>query len=192
MGWLTNIAGSYFATGKNPPRMGNIHPTITPYQPFPTADGWIIVAGGTDRIWARLCDTLGIPPETRDDPRYATNPARNVNRAEVQALVTERLRQQPRDHWLEKLREADVPAGPINLLGEALAEPQVAARGFIVELEHLVAGLVRSLGFPPHMRDGAIVYRLPPPLLGQHTAKVLGELGCSEEEIARLRERGVV
>ena len=75
MGWLTNLAGSYFATGANPPRMGNIHPTITPYQPFPAADGWIIIAGGTDRIWGRLCDMLGIPVEVRDDPRLRDQPA---------------------------------------------------------------------------------------------------------------------
>ena len=71
MGWLTNLAGSYFVTGANPPRMGNIHPTITPYQPFLTADGWIIIVGGTDRIWGRLCDMLGIPPRcatTRASP----------------------------------------------------------------------------------------------------------------------------
>lgn len=192
MGWLTNLAGSYFATGKNPPRLGNVHPTITPYQPFETADGWIIIAGGTDRIWVRLCDALGIPPEVRDDPRFATNPQRNRNRAAVQALVTERLQAGTKAHWLERLREADVPSGPIYLLDEALQEPQVLAREFIVTLDHPVAGLVRSLGFPPHMRDGAISYRLPPPTLGQHSTEVLREMGYGEAEIARLQESGVI
>jgi crotonobetainyl-CoA:carnitine CoA-transferase CaiB-like acyl-CoA transferase len=191
MAWLTNVAGSYFATAKNPPRMGNIHPTITPYQPFPTADGWIIIAGGTDRIWVRLCDAVGIPAEVRDDPRYAKNPQRNANRPEVQAMLIERFKTQSKDYWLEKLREADVPSGPIYMLGEALAEPQVLARDFIVELEHPVAGLVRSLGFPPHMRDGAIAYRLPPPTLGQHTSEILSDLGYEATEIARLHSEGV-
>ncbi len=192
MGWLTNLAGSYFATGANPPRMGNIHPTITPYQPFPAADGWIIIVGGTDRIWGRLCDMLGIPPEVRDDPRYTTNPQRNVNRAEVQAMLSERFQTQPKAYWLERLREADVPSGPIYLLGEALADPQVLARDFIVELEHPVAGLVRSLGFPPHLRAGAISYRLAPPTLGQHTDEILAELGVAANEITRLHAREVV
>lgn len=192
MAWLTNLAGSYFATGQNPPRMGNIHPTITPYQPFPTADGWIVIAGGTDRIWARLCDAIGVPPEVRDDPRYATNPQRNANRPAVQALVAERLKTAPKEVWLERLRAADVPCGPIYLLGEALAEPQVLSREFIVELEHPVAGLVRSLGFPPHMREGAVSYRLPPPTLGQHTDEALAALGYAPDQVAELRRKGVV
>ncbi len=192
MGWLTNLAGSYFATGQNPPRLGNVHPSITPYQTFATSDGWIILAGGTDRIWTRLCDVLGIPAETRDDPRYATNPARNVNRDAVQALLAERFRTRSSVAWLTLLRDADVPAGPIYLLDQALAEPQVIERGFIVELEHPVAGLVKSLGFPPHMRAGAITYRRPPPTLGQHTGEVLRELDYTEEEIAALRAEGVV
>ena len=96
MGWLSNLAGSYFATGSNPPRLGNQHPTITPYQPFATADGYIIIAGGTDRIWGRLCGVLGLPDAVRDDPRFATNPERNVNRAEVLALVSERFLTQPK------------------------------------------------------------------------------------------------
>jgi crotonobetainyl-CoA:carnitine CoA-transferase CaiB-like acyl-CoA transferase len=192
MGWLTNLAGSYFATGANPARLGNVHPTITPYQTFATADGWIILAGGTDRIWGRLCDVLGIAPEVRDDPRYATNPARNVHRAGVQALLSERFATQPRDTWLERLREADVPSGPIYLLDQALADPQVAARGFIVELDHPAAGLVRSLGFPPHMRPGAITYRRPPPMLGQHTDEVLRELGFDADHIQALRDKRIV
>ncbi len=192
MGWLTNLAGSYFATGHNPPRLGNVHPTITPYQPFATADGWIIIAGGTDRIWVRLCDALGIPPEVRDDPHFATNPQRNINRAAVQALVSGRLQAGTKAHWLERLREAGVPSGPIYLLDEALQESQVNAREFIVTLDHPVAGLVRSLGFPPHMRDGAISYRLPPPTLGQHSVEVLRGMGYAEAEIARLQESGVI
>ncbi len=192
MGWLTNLAGSYFATGELPPRLGNIHPTITPYQPFPTADGYIIVAGGTDRIWARLCDVLGIAEEVRDDPRYTTNPARNAHRSEVVALLTERFRTQSSAYWLERLRQADVPSGPIYLLDEALSDPQVLARDFIVTLEHPVAGVVRSLGFPPHLREGAVCYRLPPPTLGQHTDEILRDLGFDAEGIARLRAAGVV
>lgn len=192
MSWLTNLAGSYFATGSNPQRLGNVHPTVTPYQPFATADGWIIIAGGTDRIWARLCDVLGIPPAVRDDPRYASNAARNVHRADVQAMLGERLSTQAGAYWLERLQQADVPCGPIYRLDQALSDPQIRARDFIVTLAHPTAGPVHSLGFPPHLRPGAVSYRLPPPTLGQHTEQVLGELGLTPAQITELRERGSV
>lgn len=192
MGWLTNLAGSYFATGENPARLGNVHPSITPYQTFATGDGWIIIAGGTDRIWGRLCDVVGLPAQVRDDARYATNPARNVNRAEVQAMLSEKFSTRASAEWLDLLRAADVPCGPIYLLDQALSEPQVLDRGFIVELDHPIAGLVRSLGFPPHMRAGAVTYRRHPPTLGQHTDEVLRELGLNEAEIATLHARDVV
>ncbi len=192
MAWLTNVAGTYFATGNEPPRLGNVHPTITPYQPFRTADSYIIIACGTDRIWARLCDVLELDAALRDDPRFATNPARNRNRMAVQAMIEERLSARRSREWLALLRDADVPSGPIHLLSEALADPQVRARGFIVELEHPVAGLVRSLALPLHMRDGGIEYRLPPPRLGEHSEEVLAEIGYAREDLARLREIGVV
>jgi crotonobetainyl-CoA:carnitine CoA-transferase CaiB-like acyl-CoA transferase len=192
MGWLTNLAGSHFATGELPPRLGNTHPTITPYQPFRTADGFIIVAGGTDRIWHRLCAELDIPAEVRDDPRFATNPARNENRPAVVAMLSERFEKETSAYWLTRLREADVPSGPISLLDEALADPQVLARQFIVVLDHPIAGAVRSLGFPPHLRDGAVSYRLPPPTLGQHTDQVLRELGFGDGEIAALRDGHII
>jgi crotonobetainyl-CoA:carnitine CoA-transferase CaiB-like acyl-CoA transferase len=192
LGWLTNLAGSYFATGARPPRLGNAHPTITPYQPFPTADGYIIVAGGTDRIWERLCAVLDLPHDTRDDPRFASNPARNVNRTELAAVLAERFRTETSEHWLALLREADVPSGPIYYLDEALEDPQVLERQFIVVLEHPVAGVVRSLGFPPHLREGAVAYRLPPPTLGQHTDEVLEQLGYTKDAIGELRALQVV
>ena len=191
MSWLCNIAGSYFATDRNPPRLGNLHPTITPYQAFATADGFIIIACGTNRIWARLCAALDLPDGVRDDPRFATNTARNRNREATVALVGERLKAHGSAYWLDRLREADVPSSPIYLLDQALAAPQVLARHLIVTLDHPVAGLVRSLGFPVHMREGAIAYRLPPPTLGQHTAAVLSELGYRPAEIDALRARNV-
>jgi crotonobetainyl-CoA:carnitine CoA-transferase CaiB-like acyl-CoA transferase len=192
MSWLTNLAGSYFATGLTPQRLGNVHPTITPYQPFATADGWIIIAVGTDRIWARLCDMLDFPPEVRDDLRYANNAARNAHSAAVQTLLNDRLATQSSAYWLERLQQADVPCGPIYRLDQALSDPQISARDFIVTLEHPTAGPVHSLGFPPHLRPGAVSYRLPPPTLGQHTEQVLGELGLTPAMTTELRESGRV
>ena len=192
MTWLSNLAGSFFATGARQPRLGNQHPTITPYQPFATSDGYIIVACGTDRIWARLCGVLGLSESAQSDPRFATNPERNVHRAELTAILAERFGSDSSWSWLERLQREDVPCGPIYLIDEALADPQVLARQFIVLLEHPLAGAVRSLAFPSHMRDGALSYRLPPPILGQHTDDVLAELGYGESEIEDLRAREVV
>lgn len=190
--WLTTLAGSYFATGQRPPWLGNQHPTITPYQTFPTADGHIILACGTDRIWARLCGALELPAGVRDDPRFATNPARNVNRAELVPLLSARFATRPSSEWLELFRKLDIPGGPIYLLDEALADPQVLARDLVVLLEHPIAGLVRSLAFPAHLRAGGLSYRRPPPALGQHTAEVQAELGYPTEEASRLRAGKVV
>ncbi len=190
--WLTTLAGSYFATGQPPPRLGNQHPTITPYQAFATADGHIILACGTDRIWARLCRALDLPDDVRDDPRFATNPARNVNRSALVPTLSARFMTRPSSEWLERFRELDIPSGPIYLLDEALADPQVLARDLIVQLEHPIAGLVRSLAFPAHLRPGGLSYRRPPPTLGQHTDEILAELGYSPAEGQQLRRGRVV
>jgi crotonobetainyl-CoA:carnitine CoA-transferase CaiB-like acyl-CoA transferase len=192
MSWLTTLAGSFFATGERPPRLGNQHPTITPYQAFPTADGHLILACGTDRIWGRLCGALGLPDTLRDDPTFATNPARNVHRAELIPLLSSRFATRPSSEWLDLFRELDIPSGPILLLDEALADPQVHARGLIVQMEHPVAGLIRSLAFPAHLRAGGLSYRRPPPTLGQHTGEVLTELGYAREDVDRLRAGKVV
>ena len=192
MTWLSNLAGSYFATETRQPRLGNQHPSITPYQPFVTSDGYIIVACGTDRIWARLCGVLSLSESTQSDPRFATNPARNVHRAELTAILAERFRSDSGRSWLDRLQREDVPCGPIYLIDEALADPHVLARQFIVLLEHPLAGAVRSLAFPAHLRDGALSYRLPPPMLGQHTGDVLEELGYGQTEIEDLRAREVI
>ena len=192
MAWLTTLAGSYFATGNVPPRLGNAHPNIAPYQPFETGDGFIIVAGGTERIWARLCTVLGLADSVRDDPRFATNQVRNRNRLELAALLTERFRTQSTEYWVRALNEVDIPAGPIYRMNETFADPQVLAREVIVQLEHPVAGLVQSLAFPPHMRPGGISYRLAPPTLGQHTGEVLAELGYDAGEASQLAAAGAV
>jgi formyl-CoA transferase/CoA:oxalate CoA-transferase len=192
MSWLTTLAGSYFATGQIPSRLGNVHPTITPYQPFATADGWIIIAGGTERIWERICEALAISPEVRQDPRYSTNAARNANRARVQHLLGERLAAQSSAYWLDRLGRAEVPCGPIYELDDALADKQVEARDFLVTLEHATVGAIQSLGFPPHLRPGAVSYRIAPPALGGQTREILLELGLTDEEIAELRENGTV
>ena len=190
--WLANVAGSYFATGQRPPRLGNVHPTITPYQPFRARDKHIIIAVGTERLWQRFCALLGIEDTIMVDPRFATNAQRNEHRAKLIPLLQEILEREKADYWLERLVAAGIPSGPINFPDEALADPQLLARGMIVELEHPLAGLVRSIGNPVHLSETPVAYRLPPPLLGEHNGEVLSALGYDARQVEGLREQGVI
>ena len=193
MSWLSYLAGSYFATGERPPKLGNKHPTITPYQPFQAEDGrWIIVAAGSERLWQKFCQVVGAEDTLQRHPLYATNALRNQNRPSLLPILDEIMAQRPAEEWLALLNAAEIPCGPIHAIEDALNDPHVQARRQIVQLEHPTAGLIRSLAFPVHFSDTAVSYRLPPPRLGEHTQAVLGELGYGAEEIARLAADGVI
>ncbi|HIP97672.1 MAG TPA: CoA transferase [Anaerolineae bacterium] len=190
--WLTNVAGNYFATGERPPRLGNAHPTIVPYQPFRARDKHFIVGVGSERLWKKFCAVLGMADTLADDPRFATNSDRLAHRQELIALLEEIFVREDADVWVERFGTAGIPCGPINFVDEALAHPQALHRGVIVQLEHPLIGVVRSLGNPMHFSHTPTIYRLPPPMLGQHTDRVLRELGYDEQGIRKLRERGAV
>lgn len=190
--WLSYVAANYFATGERPPRLGNLHPTIVPYQPFRARDKFFIVGVGTERLWQRFCQVLGIEQTVMTDARFANNTERLAHREELVALLQPLFLQEDADHWLEALTAADIPCGPINHVDEALSDPQVLARQMIVELEHPLCGLVKSLGCPIVLSATPVSYRRPPPLLGQHTVEILADLGYSAADVARLRAEGVV
>ncbi|MFQ5865278.1 MAG: CaiB/BaiF CoA transferase family protein [bacterium] len=189
--WLANIACNYLATGEDVKKLGNAHPSIVPYQPFPTADGWIIVGVGSERLWKRLVEVLAWP-ELGDDPRYATNADRLRHRDELVPLLAEHFRKYSANEWLDKLEAAGIPAGPINTPEAILNDEHLLARGMIVELEHPVLGAIRSLGNPIKLSNTPVSYRRPPPLLGEHTTEILTELGYDKSEIDRLQKKGVV
>lgn len=174
--WLANIGSSFFVTGERPLRMGNLHPTITPYQPVRARDKTMIVAVGSERIWDKFCGVLGVGEGVRTDPRFATNSARNENRGELLPLLEEVLSMRDADDWLADFLAEGIPAGPINFPDEALADLHTIARGMIVELEHPLLGIVRSIGNPIHSSAAGPTYRRYPPRLGEHNEEIRAEL----------------
>jgi crotonobetainyl-CoA:carnitine CoA-transferase CaiB-like acyl-CoA transferase len=183
---------NFFATGKPPKRIGNLHPNIVPYQPFRAADGDVILACGNDNLYRKFCEAAGCA-ELASDPRFVTNAKRVENRAELTRLLGELFRQKSKREWLELLEAAGVPNGPINDVAQVFEEPQVKARGVRIELEHAVAGKLPLVASPMRFSATPLEYELAPPLLGEHTEEVLrGLLGKGDPEIARLRASGVI
>lgn len=172
LSWLANIGASYFATGKRPPRLGNEHPTVTPYQPVRAQDKTMIIAVGNERLWAKFCKILGVEGTLMIDPRFATNAQRNMNRAELIALIEAQLRRRSAADWVEELVAAGVPAGPINFPDETLTDEHVRARRMIVELEHPLIGIVRSIAVPMRFETNGPTYRRYPPRLGEHNEEI--------------------
>lgn len=189
---LANQNLNYLVAGRVPPRHGNAHPNIAPYQSFATADGWLMLAVGNDRQFADLCVALGAPELARDE-RFVTNAARSGNRAALIDRIGRLLQAQPTAFWLQQLARAAVPCGPIYDIGQVFAEPQVQHRGLRFELPHALGGTVPQVRNPVRYSRSALEYRDPPPLLGEHTAAVLSaELDLGEQELAGLRAAGII
>jgi crotonobetainyl-CoA:carnitine CoA-transferase CaiB-like acyl-CoA transferase len=189
---LANQAMNYLTTGAPPARLGNAHPSIVPYQDFPTADGYMILAVGNDGQFAKLCAAAG-RPELATDSRFATNKARVENRSTLIPLLKQKTVLKETADWIGILESVGVPCGPINTLADVFADPQVVARGLQVSLPHPKAGQVSLVASPIRLSATPVEYRSAPPALGEHTDQVLREvLELGEGEIARLRESGVV
>ena len=189
--WMANQAMNYLATGQNPPRLGNDHPNIVPYQVFATADGHIVLSVGNDATFARFCTTFG-HEHLLADARYVTNAARVANRAEVTETFAAIMRTQTTGWWVERLEAASIGCGPINTVAQAFADPQVRARETVVRMVRDDGSEVQVVANPVRLSATPVQYRLAPPTLGQHSDEVLDELGFSASEIARLRQDGIV
>jgi crotonobetainyl-CoA:carnitine CoA-transferase CaiB-like acyl-CoA transferase len=167
-------------------RMGNRHPTIAPYDTVPASDGDFFLAVGNDDQFRRLCEAIG-DTDLAADPRYATNPARVANYAELRPRLAAALRKRPRAAWLARLTAAGVPCGDVRPVRDVLADPQTTARRMIEAVQHAAAGLIRVPGIPAKLSDTPGTVRSAPPTLGQHTDAVLRELGFSASAIESLR-----
>ena len=190
--WLANQNMNYLVTGESPRRQGTAHPNIVPYQSFATADGYLMLAVGNDAQFARFCTVAGAP-ELAGDPRYATNRDRVAHRRELVPVVEQLLRKRSSAQWLEALRAAQVPCGPINDLARVFSEPQVRHRGLRLTLPHPVAGSVPGVRNPVVFSRTPIEYERPPPALGADTDDVLREyLGLERTTLEGLRERRVI
>lgn len=189
--WLANQNMNYLISGRAPQREGTAHPNIVPYQAFRTADGYMMLAVGNDRQFTAFCGAAG-RADLASDERFATNSARVKHRSTLVPVVQELLMARTTRDWLDFLGPLSVPCGPINDLAQVFAEPQVRHRQMRQELSHPLAGTVPQVRNPILYSRTAIEYNDAPPLLGQHTAEVLAELGLSAEQVAALQSRGVV
>lgn len=191
---LSIMGANYLSTGEVPPRLGNAHPNIVPYQSFPTADGDIVMAVGNDAQFERFCELAGCM-ELTEDERFSTNGARVQNRETIIPMLRDIIAQKPSKFWLDGLQERSVSCGPINKLDEVFADPQVQAREMQLKMPHPAAGdkPIDLIASPIRMSETPTSYRHSPPLLGQHTDEVLREIGeFSDSEIGELREQGIV
>ncbi len=192
LAWLANVGSNYLVGGKVPQRYGNSHANVVPYQSLKAGDGIeVALAVGSDAQFRRFCQLVG-QPELGTDPRFATNPDRSQNRAVLIPIIAALFLAKPANEWLELLHAAQIPAGSINTLDRVFSDPQTLALEIVREIEHPTAGKVKLVNSPMHLSQTPTAITRHPPLLGEHTAEILAELGYNPPQIAELRASGVI
>jgi crotonobetainyl-CoA:carnitine CoA-transferase CaiB-like acyl-CoA transferase len=182
--WLANAGSSYLNAGVSPERWGNAHPNIVPYEVYCGGDGKYFVVGvGTEALWKRFVQVMDVQDSIGRDERFTSNALRIKNREILAPLLQNIFQQKPAEMWLEKLAGADIPAGPINTVAEAIGDKQTRGRGLIVQLEHPAIGTAKSIANPIRFSRTPVSYRLPPPMLGEHTSEILLGLGYTAETV---------
>jgi crotonobetainyl-CoA:carnitine CoA-transferase CaiB-like acyl-CoA transferase len=186
---LANQASNALISGKDPQRLGAGHPNIVPYQPFNASDQPIIIAVGNDQQFARLAEIVG-HPEWAENPTFATNAARVAERESLVPMIAEIIATKPAAEWLEQLEKAGIPAGPINTISQALADPQVLHRGSMLRADGGALGEVPMVGCPVRIDGERSDASLPPPALGEHI--YLLKQWIDDDELQRLKAAGIV
>ncbi len=192
--WLINQGLAYLTDGNVPPRRGNAHPTIVPYNAYRAADQAFILAVGNDAQFTRFCEVAGMA-ELALDPRFAKNADRVRNREELEPIISRSTIRHPATWWIAELEKAGVPCGPINDLAQVFNDPQIQHRGMRISLPHETSanGKVDLIGNPVKMSETPVTYRKAPPRLGEDTLEVLSvQLGLSETEIAELAAQDII
>jgi len=191
LGWLANVASNFLISGRNPKRYGNAHANIVPYQSFQASDGWFVVAVGNDKQFEALCRLIEIP-ELSSNSKFAANSARVENREELISILKPIFMKKTVDEWLA-LIGGQFPCGPIHNLEQVFSMPHVKEREMLVEMEHPTIGALPLVGSPLKMGGTPVEYRLPPPLMGEHTKEILTSLlGFSNKKVAALTENGCI
>lgn len=191
LGWLANVASNFLISGKNPKRYGNAHANIVPYQSFQASDGWFVVAVGNDKQFESFCKVIE-KPALASDPKFQTNKLRVENREALIAVLKPIFMQKTVGDWLALIGD-QFPCGPINNFDQVFSMPHVKEREMLLEMEHPTIGALPLVGSPLKMGGTPVSYRLPPPLMGQHTKDILREvLGYSEEKVSALTESGCI
>lgn len=189
--WLTYQAQRYWASGEIPARSGAGQTLIVPYQAIQTADGFINIAVGNESLWEIFTGVMGLA-HLKDDPRFATNPARVENRQELIDILAPVFKAQGSGHWIELFDRAGIPCGPIYTLDQVVADPQVLARDMVSQVHHPAYGTINMLGFPLKFSETPGRKPSAPPTLGEHTEEVLQGLGLSDGDMQALRDNKVI
>ena len=189
---LANQGMTYLSTGESPQRLGNTHPSIVPYQVFPTADGSVILACGNDNLFAKFC-VAAHREDLPQDERFTKNANRVKHRATLVPVLEDIFKQRSTEDWVNALETAGVPCGPINTVAQAFANPQVQSRGMQIQLPHPLAGQVPLMGSPMKFSGTPVEHKLAPPVLGQHAEEILEQiLGMDAPAREKLRASGAM
>ena len=192
MALLTYQAGTYFATGETPLRMGNRHPLSTPYEAFAAKDGHIIIGAGTQKLWENLCNKVISRPDLIKDPRFLTLQDRNKNEPMLKEIIEEITQTKNSDEWIGLLEKGNVPHGKVRTVKEALELEQTREREMVVEMEDKLRGRIKMLGIPAKLSANPGEVRRMPPVLGEHTEEILREFEYTQQEIYELEDKGIV
>lgn len=191
LAWMSYMASYYFATGQSPGRMGSKHPTIAPYQAFPTNDGYVVVAAASEKLWQNLCRALKRPDLLEEDG-FKRNTDRVENHEELEQILSAEFNEYETDQIVSILEEADVPARKVHDIEDAFSHPQTIARGMRTSVEHPFVGEMEMAASPMHFSESVTSVRRHPPGLGEHTTEILSDIGYTDQEIDELEDQHVI